>query len=88
MTISGRGPSAGPVDSPRRRQNPKPVRLPRVVEIQSSTELLAAAIGRKLPFKIAVFNLIECPVSVKADVQPGTLKFTSPSVRFTLDSRH
>ena len=32
-------------------------------------EIATSAYGRKLPFKMAVFNLIGCPVSVKADIQ-------------------
>ncbi|MCH8945061.1 MAG: hypothetical protein IH910_09790 [Proteobacteria bacterium] len=39
-------------------------------------------IGRKLPFKIAVLNLIECSVSVKADIQPGVLENRFPNDRF------
>ena len=33
------------------------------------------AIGRKLPFNIAVISLIECPVSVKADMR-GLVQLT------------
>ena len=44
------------------------------------------AFGRKQPFKMAEFNLIECPVSVKADIQPGTSGKSFLSVRYTLES--
>ncbi len=47
-----------------------------------------SAIGRKLPFKMAVFNLIECPVSVKADIQELALEISARNDRFTPESRH
>ncbi len=39
-------------------------------------------IGRKLPFKIAVFDLIECPVSVKADIQELAPELSARNDRF------
>ncbi len=47
-----------------------------------------SAIGRKLPFKMAVFNLIECPVSVKADIQELAPELSARNDRFTPDSGH
>jgi len=41
------------------------------------------SLGRKLPFNIAVISLIECPVSVKADIQPGACEIGSMNDRFT-----
>jgi len=46
------------------------------------------ASGRKPPFKMAVFNLIECPVSVKADIQESALETLALKDRFTPESRH
>ena len=40
------------------------------------------ACGRKQPFKTAGFSLIECPVSVKADVQIVVAKFCDLIDRF------
>jgi len=47
-----------------------------------------SAYGRKLPFKMAVFKLIERPVLVKADVQPGTSGKSFLSVRYPPESSH
>jgi hypothetical protein len=47
-----------------------------------------SACGRKLPFKMAVFNLIECPVSVKADIQKRTSGKSLSNDRYTLESSH
>ena len=44
------------------------------------------ALGRKLPFKMAVFSLIECPVSVKADIQELALEISARNFRFTPES--
>ncbi len=45
--------------------------------------LRLAASGRKLPFKIAVLNLIECPVLVKADIQDLPPELSARNDRFT-----
>jgi len=41
-----------------------------------------AASGRKQPFKTAVFSLIECPVSVKADIQKLAPELSARNDRF------
>jgi len=43
----------------------------------------ATAIGRKQPFKTVVFSLIECPVSVKADIQKLASELSTRNDRFT-----
>jgi hypothetical protein len=54
--------------------------------IRASSQL--AAFGRKQPFKMAVFSLIECPVSVKADIQELALEISARNDRFTPESGH
>ncbi len=45
--------------------------------------LFMTAFGRKLPLKMAVFDLIECPVSVKADIHELALESSARNDRFT-----
>ena len=44
---------------------------------------MMSACGRKQPFKMAVFNLIECPVSVKADIQKLAPELSALNDRYT-----
>jgi len=46
------------------------------------------ASGRKLPFKITVFNLAERPVLVKADIQKLAPELSARNDRLTPESRH
>ena len=46
----------------------KSIRNRRVIPISGGFRDRMTAFGRKRPFKTAVFSLIECPVSVKADI--------------------
>jgi len=49
---------------------------------------LISAIGRTLPVKIAVFDLIECPASVKADIQELAPELSARNDRFAPGSGH
>ena len=56
---------------------------PLVANIPFSVDGLVSAFGRKLPFKMAVFSLIECPVSVQADIQEQRPENLASNDRFT-----